>query len=123
MKARHAIIAPLVIPLLFAVITSAEPHPRDREVKLSAPVLDPGAISNPSQPDTGPGAKGPPVLRAQILLARAHFSCGEIDGYFGSNLRKALAAFQSERKIPQSGRLDAGTWAALSVDKTPVLMT
>src|SRR5258706_10840211 len=46
--------------------------------------------------------KGTAVLRAQILLDRAHFSVGEIDGQFGSNTRSAATAFNSSRKIRRS---------------------
>jgi lipoprotein-anchoring transpeptidase ErfK/SrfK len=83
--------------------------------------LDPAAVNSRTQPDVLEGGKGPGVLRAQILLARAHFSCGEIDGSFGSNMQKALAAFQSERKIPVSGALDGATWGSLNADTAPVL--
>lgn len=53
------------------------------------------------------------TLRAQILLDRAHFSPGEIDGAGGSNTRKAIAGFQRSKNLPDSGELDAATWAAL----------
>ena len=84
--------------------------------------IDPGAVNNPAQQQLADGAKGAGVVRAQILLARAHFSCGEIDGIFGSNFQKTLNAFQGERKLPVTGTLDAATWDALNIDTAPALI-
>ena len=50
------------------------------------------------------------------------FSCGEIDGNFGKNLQKALSVYQADRRLPESGKLDAATWAALNADTAPALM-
>ena len=68
-----------------------------------------------------PDAKGPGVVRAQILLGRAHFSCGSIDGHFGSNLEKTVAAFQAERHLPITNSVDDATWAQLNQDQAPLL--
>ena len=84
--------------------------------------IDPSAVNNPTQEPVAMGAKGAAVLRAQILLARAHFSCGEIDGIFGSNFQKAVNAYQDTRKLPVSGAVDAATWAAINGDTAPPLI-
>src|SRR5471030_1358538 len=68
-----------------------------------------------------PGAKGANVLRAAVLLDRAHFSSGEIDGAYGGNLKQAISGFQKLKQLPVSGVVDAATWAALEADQAPVL--
>ncbi len=97
--------------LLCAVSHAVEP-------KLS---LDAAAINNSNHGTISPGNRDSAVARAQILLARAHFSSGEIDGTFGSNLRKTVAAFQSQRNLPVTGSVDGATWAALNADPAPAL--
>jgi lipoprotein-anchoring transpeptidase ErfK/SrfK len=83
--------------------------------------IDPSQVNNPVQGNLADGDKGAGIVRAQILLGRAHFSSGEIDGTFGSNFRKALAAFQGERKLPPTATLDSATWDAINTDTAPAL--
>lgn len=85
------------------------------------PAFEAASIANPVQPDLAAGRTGSGVVRAQILLGRAHFSCGEIDGSFGSNLLKTVSAYQQERHLPATGIVNAATWAALNSDTAPIL--
>jgi hypothetical protein len=56
-----------------------------------------------------------------MLLDRAWFSVGEIDAKYGSNVRRAIAAFQRARDLTPTGTVDASTGRRSSRDG-PVLV-
>ncbi|ACA14601.1 ErfK/YbiS/YcfS/YnhG family protein [Methylobacterium sp. 4-46] len=93
----------------------------------AAPALDRDAV-NGARFEAGahrkPAGKRPdPVLiKAQVLLDRARFSPGAIDGRDGDNLRGALKAFAEAKGMPASGHLDGRLWEALAgSSQDPVL--
>jgi lipoprotein-anchoring transpeptidase ErfK/SrfK len=107
---------------------AARPHPKrphsHRRAKAAQASFDATAVNDPAtRPVVAPGSAGSGVLRAEILLSRAHFSCGEIDGRYGQNLRGAIRAFQESRGLAPEGVVRSDTWEALNSDTVPALIT
>ena len=76
--------------------------------------------------------RGPAALQIQVLLDRAHFSPGIIDGMWGENAAKALAFFKSPNAGDSSGNapgdsvamLDQATYSRLrSAAGSPQILT
>ncbi|MEO8097738.1 MAG: L,D-transpeptidase [Acidobacteriota bacterium] len=88
----------------------------------AAPVWDPALVNNAeTHPDLTGKAIGSASLRAQILLDRANFSVGEIDGTLGSNTETSLAGFRMKYQLQGTG-IDQPVWQALNADQEPVLV-
>lgn len=71
-------------------------------------------------PGTDAPAMRDALIRAQVLLARAHFSPGVIDGQTGENMTNALMAYEAANGLPQDGVLDEAVWSRLVQGAGPV---
>ncbi|HZP46892.1 MAG TPA: L,D-transpeptidase family protein [Vicinamibacterales bacterium] len=62
-------------------------------------------------------------LAFQVLLDRAGFSPGEIDGKPGDNFTHAIVALQQSRQLPLTTQPDCDTWRALGGDQMQPAIT
>jgi len=102
---------PATASLLALALAAATPALAQAPASLPAPIPEDGAVA------TGPRSD----LHAQVLLDRAHFSPGQIDGLPGSNQKRAVSGFQAARGLKVTGELDDATWQALQPDSAPPL--
>src|SRR3954451_18749246 len=87
-------------------------------INQAAPAFDAGKPVKAAK--TGKTAKtkskdlDPVMIKTQVLLDRAHFSPGEIDGHDGENIRKAIMAFKMAQGLRADDNLDQDTWQRLT---------
>ena len=90
---------------------------------VRAAELGPDAV-NSAEPSGKPFSTDKPTpigIRLQVLLDRAHFSPGEIDGKFGENAKKALRAYAEAQQLPSAETLTDDIWKKLIADSQPSL--
>jgi peptidoglycan hydrolase-like protein with peptidoglycan-binding domain len=87
--------------------------------------MDAAAIGSaePSKTTLSNEKPTPAGVRLQVLLDRAHFSPGEIDGKFGENAKKALRAYAEARQLPSSDEVTDDVRKALQADERPPTTT
>ncbi|MDQ6665188.1 MAG: L,D-transpeptidase [Acidobacteriota bacterium] len=116
------------LPLLLLVAVSApaavsKPGAK-RETSRGRSAFSESAVNNIAvTTPVHPGSIGAAVLRAQILLDRAHFSCGEIDGSYGRNLEMAIRNYQQAHALEVTGKIGANMWKDLNSDDAPALFS
>lgn len=81
----------------------------------AAPALTGQAVNDADlELEPGGGMDRALTAKAQVLLDRAGFSVGVIDGKPGQNTRKAIEALEVRESLIVDGRLDEDVWATLA---------
>src|SRR5579863_1158000 len=108
----------IALSCLLALGMAADPGSRPvKRRTASEPGTMAGEVENTLKTNpVRPGVAGPTVVRAQILLDRARFSPGEIDGTYGEDLAIAIRGFQEAHGLAATGTIDPEMWKILHRD-------
>ena len=82
----------------------------------SAVALGGAATAQAPRPKAAPAGMDGTIFHAQVLLDRAGFAPGVIDGKKGMSFEEAVRGFQTARGLKVSGQLDTATRTALLRD-------
>lgn len=104
---------------LLSILAACKPAEQPEKTQSNAPASNSPSVDNSSKfaEVAQPEQALPPNLAQlgiQVLLDRAGFSPGVIDGRNSDNLKLALRGFQEARNLKVTGTADAATAAALS---------
>lgn len=109
-----------IVPLL-TLLAACNVSGSDQDQAAKAPSQaagDPLAARDPAEGQAAqvdiPDAEARPVMQAQVVLDRLGFTPGVVDGKEGLSTRNAISGFQEANDLPQSGKLDEATRAALA---------
>jgi len=121
----------ILVAALFVGIVAAAPRTANRTSRVTSRATkgtakpasyDVAAINDPqNRQAVSQDSAGSATVRAQVLLDRAHFSPGEIDGHWGDNLHVAIVGYQAARMLNPTGVVDPDTWQSLGADTAQAL--
>jgi len=130
-KPLRPVYAALLATCFAAQVAAARPNPKGAEHDAQLPALTAEAVNgaslSPQDQDTSKKKDGdrkrkagkneerpdPLIVKAQVLLDRARFYPGAIDGLLGENYKRALSAFAMAQGLPATQTLTPEVWDKL----------